>query len=239
MSAVPCASDELAVAVTAPAAIAVTSPASSTTATAVSLVAHSNTAPATACPFASAALAMRRKVSPATIVSAAWETSTVLACWATVTVAVPEADPAVAVMVAVPSLAAVTSPDASTPATAGVPLDQITDVPPITRPFWSRTSAASCVVAPRAVSSAAAGVTPTTVGRGGSGGCGAVPPSSPPQANVEAMATSAMVVTREIRVWVDALRPFGRIGPRPGYMERKSAAVLTSGSRAPRICYRF
>ena len=55
--------------------------------------------------------------------------------------------------------------------------------PAITLEFWSRTSALSCTVAPKAASSAVAGLTVTEVGRGGSGtgsGTGAVV-LSPPQ----------------------------------------------------------
>ena len=77
---------------------------------------------------------------------------------------------------------AVTSPDPLTVATEALLLVQVTPAPAITWPFWSRTSAVNCSVAPKAVSWAVAGVTVTVVGRGGSGGGvgGSVAPS--PQA---------------------------------------------------------
>ena len=189
-SARPVTTDEVAVISTSPVPTPVANPASSTTATAVSLDAHENSStPATTWPFASVASAAKRSVSPATSVSAAGETATVLTSWATITVAVPDADPAVAVIVAVPLPAAVTSPWASTVATAALLLDQVTAAPAITCPFWSRTSAESCTVAPRAVSWVVAGVTATVVGRGGSGGGGSVAPS--PHAETQATPASA------------------------------------------------
>ena len=177
----PVTPDEVAVTATSPALLPVTRPDASTTATDVSPDAHVNSAPATACPFASLASAPNRTVSRSTTVSAAGETSTVLTCCATVTAAVPDAEPdaepAVAVIVAAPLAAAVTSPDPSTAATEAALLDQLTAAPAITCPYWSSTWAWSCTVAPSAVSSAVAGVTVTVVGRGGSGGGGSVPPS--------------------------------------------------------------
>ena len=148
----------------------------------MSLDAQSNSIPATGCPLASAASAARRSVSPVTTVSAAGVTVTALTSWATVTVALPDAEPAVAVIVAVPLPAAVTSPDALTVATAAALLDQVTAAPAIALPFWSRTSAVNCSVAPNAVSRTVAGATATVAGRGGSGGGvgGSVAPS--PQA---------------------------------------------------------
>ena len=129
-----------------PAAVAVSSacpgpspltrPASSTTATSVSLDAHLNSAPDTAWPFASVATAAKRNVSPATSVSAAGVTVTALTLWATDTVALPETAPAVAVIVAVPLPAAVTRPDPSTIATGALSLAQATVAPAITCPFW-------------------------------------------------------------------------------------------------------
>ena len=71
---------------------------------------------------------------------------------------------------AVPLATAVTRPDALTVATAAVLLAQVAVAPVIARPFWSRTSADSCTVAPSAVKSAVAGPTVIAVGRGGSGG---------------------------------------------------------------------
>ena len=194
-----------------PAAVAVTSasptrtpvtrPASSTNATSVSLDAHSNSVPATGCPLASAASATRRSVSPVTTVSAAGVTATALTSWATVTVALPDADPAVAVIVAVPLPVAVTKPAALTVATAALLVAQVTAAPAIACPFWSRTSAWSCTVSPRAVSSAVAGVTVTVLGRGGSGGgaCGAVAPS-PQAAAVQATVAIAADQTTKRRL---------------------------------------
>ena len=109
----------------------------------------------------------------------AGDTVTALNSWATVTVAVPEADPAVAVIVAVPLATAVTRPVALTVATAAALLAQLTAAPTIALPFWSRTSAVNCPVAPNAVNWTVAGATATVVGRGGSGGGvgGSVAPS--------------------------------------------------------------
>ena len=79
------------------------------------------------------------------------------------TVALPDADPAVAVIVAVPLPTAVTSPALLTVATATELLDQLTSAPAITLPFRSRTSAANCSVAPKAVSWMVAGATATAL----------------------------------------------------------------------------
>ena len=128
--------------------------------------------------------------------SAAGDTVTELTLWATDTVALPETAPAVAVIVAVPLPAAVTRPELSTVATAALPLAQVTVAPVMTWPSWSRTSARSCTVAPRAVSSAAAGVTATVVGRGGSGGGGSVAPSPQPATQ----AKPAVAATTSTRV---------------------------------------
>ena len=165
----PAAPDDVAVISTSPTATPVTSPDTSTTAIAVSPDSQSNSAPATGCPLASAASAARRRVSPATTVSAAGVIATALTSCATVTVALPDAEPAVAVIVAVPFATAVTSPDALTVAPAGALLAQLTAAPEIALPFWSRTSAVNCSVAPKAVSWTVAGMTATDVGRGGSG----------------------------------------------------------------------
>ena len=89
---------------------------------------------------------------------------TELTACATVTVAVPEAWPEVAVIVAVPLATAVTSPDASTVATAVALLAHVTVAPAITHPFWSLTSADICTVASSATSSAVAGLTVMVVG---------------------------------------------------------------------------
>lgn len=86
-----------------------------------------------------------RAVNPATVVSALDE-----------------------VMVAVPSATAVTSPALLTVATAAALLAQLTTAPAIALPFWSRTSAVNCSVAPNAVSRTVAGPTATAAGRGGS-----------------------------------------------------------------------
>ena len=66
--------------------------------------------------------------------ASAGATLTELTTCATVTVALPEAWPDVAVMVAVPLPTAVTSPDASTVATAVALLAQVTVAPAITQP---------------------------------------------------------------------------------------------------------
>ena len=134
-----------------PAPTPVARSASSTTATSVSLDAQSNSALTTGCPLESAASAARRSVS------VAGETATALTSWATVTVALPDAEPAVAVIVAVPLPAAVASPELLTVATAAALLAQLTAAPAIALPFWSRTSAVNCSVAPNAVSRTVAG----------------------------------------------------------------------------------
>ena len=112
-------------------------------------------------------------------------------------VAVPDTPPAVAVMVAVPLPVAVTSPDPSTVATEVALLDQATAAPAIARPFWSRTSAESCTVAPKAASWVVAGVTVTVVGRGGGGVGGSVVPS--PQAYAQRVADSVAATKMRIR----------------------------------------
>ncbi len=111
--------------------------------------------------------------------------------------AVPEAPPALAAIVTVPLPAAVTRPDPLTVAIEVVLLDQVTAAPAITCPFWSRTSAESCTVAPRAVSWVVAGVTATVVGRGGRGVGGAVVPS--PQAYAQRVADSVAGTRMRIR----------------------------------------
>ena len=60
--------------------------------------------------------------------------ATVVTDCATVTAASSEAEPDIAVIVAVPLPAAVTSPEASTVATATSELAQATDAPDMTRP---------------------------------------------------------------------------------------------------------
>ena len=181
----PDAAPALAVIVAVPLPAAVTRPAASTVATASSLDSHENSAPATAWPFASNASAASWTVAPTAVRSAAGETATEFADWATVTATVPDADPAVAVTDAVPLPTAVTSPVELTVATAVSALDQVTVAPAITCPFWSRTSAESCIVAPSAASSAVAELAVTVVGRGGSGGGGkgSVVPSPQAYAN--------------------------------------------------------
>ena len=67
-------------------------------------------------------------------------------------------------IVAAPVPTAVTKPDELTVATLTALLDQETVAPAIALLSWSRTSALSCTVAPRAVSSAVAGLTVTVVG---------------------------------------------------------------------------
>ena len=80
-------------------------------------------------------------------------------------------------MVAAPLPTASTSPEPSTAATAASLLDQVTPAPAIACPFWSSTCAESWTVAPKAASSAVAGLTVTVVGRGGSGGATGSAPS--------------------------------------------------------------
>ena len=130
--AVPWALPAVAVIVAVPSAMPRTSPMASTTATAVSPDAHTNSVPVTTCPFASVAVAASRNVSPSRTVAVSGATVTALTSCATVTVALPEAGPAVAVIVAVPLATAVTSPDAPTVATAATLLAQVTVVPAIT-----------------------------------------------------------------------------------------------------------
>ena len=101
-------------------------------------------------------------------VSAAGVTATSLTTWSTVTDAVPETPPTFAVIVAVPLATAVTTPDAPTVATEGLPLDHVSATSVIGLPYWSRTPAPSCTVAPNAVSSDTAGVTVNSVAAGGS-----------------------------------------------------------------------
>ena len=135
-SAVPVASPALAVIVALPSPAAVTRPAPSTVATASSLDRHENSAPSTACPFASNAAAVNRSVSPtAARVASSGVTDTESGDCATVTSAVPVASPALAVIVAFPSPTAVTSPEPSTVATCGLSLAQATDMSVSTCPF--------------------------------------------------------------------------------------------------------
>ena len=103
-------------------------------------------------------------------------------------------------IVAVPFPAAVARPDPLTVATEALLLVQVTPAPAITWPFWSRTSAESCTVAPKAVSWVVAGVTVTVVGRGASGGGvgGSVIPS--PQAYAQRVADSVAATQRKIRL---------------------------------------
>ena len=165
----------------APLPTAVTTPSSSTVATAVSLDVHAKAALAMALPFAFIASADRRTVSPSALnVPPSGDTVTTLASWATVTAALPDAEPAAAAIVAAPFAAAVTCPEASTAATEASLLVHANGTPAITCPFWSRTSAVNRAVSPSAVSWAVAGVMVTVVGLGGSGTAGVVPPS--PQA---------------------------------------------------------
>ena len=97
--------------------------------------------------------------------------------WATVTAAVPETEPAVAVIVVAPFAKAVTSPEASTAATEASLLAHATEAPVIASRSWSRTSAVSRAVSPRAVSAAEPGLTVTVVATGAGGGAGSTAPS--------------------------------------------------------------
>ena len=189
ISARPVTPDEVAEISAAPTATPVTRPESSTRATRVSLDAQLNSAPATAWPFASVASAESRSVSASSSESAGGDTVTVPTSWATVTAAVSETVPDLAVIEVAPLVTAVTSPVASTVATWALLLVHATAAPETVWPFWSRTSARNCAVAPSAVSVGVAGVTVTVVGLGGSGGVGSVPPS--PHAEAQVAATSA------------------------------------------------
>ena len=104
---------------------AVASPDPSTVATEASPLDHAKLCTrSTAWPLASRASAARRTVSISeTIVSAAGVTTTSVTTWATVSVAEPETPSASAAIAAVPLPTAVTSPDPSTVATEGSPLD--------------------------------------------------------------------------------------------------------------------
>lgn len=156
-----------------------------------------NSAPSTGWPFSSNASAVSCSVSPRTaLVASDGRTATESGTCATVTAAVPEAGSAVAVIVAVPLPVAVTRPEPSTAATAGALLDQLTVVPDITLPFWSRTSAVSCTVAPKAVRSVVAGVTVSVVAREGSGETGSLPPSPQPTAHASTTAAAKRILKK-------------------------------------------
>ena len=124
-------------------------------------------------PVASATVAVSRTVSPTEVrVKAFRSRVTEAGRCSTVAVAVPVAEPAVAVMVAVPGATAVTRPDALTVTTPMSPLAQVTPVPVMTLPCWSKISAASCAVSPRALSETVAGMMASVVGTGVSGSVG-------------------------------------------------------------------
>ena len=175
-SALPDTPAAVAVAVARPGATPVTSPESSITATVASLDAQAKAASFTACPFTSAATAENSTTSLTTIGSVGPVTVTVLTVCRTVNAALPDASPAVAVIVADPLPVAVASPDPSTGPTNASLLDHDTEALGIRAPCWSRTSAPKATVAPKAVSSAAAGETVTVAGRNGAGS-GSVLPS--------------------------------------------------------------
>ena len=125
----------------------------------------------------------------------------------------PPTSPTVAVIVAVPLPTAVTNPEASTVATEASLLDQVTVAPAIACPFWSRTSAESCRVAPTAANSAVAGLSVTVVARGGSTVGGAVGPSLSPPPHAEAAARPATTVhTRIVRLQLTG-SPSGSVLP--------------------------
>ena len=157
----PVISAAVAVTCTSPAPIPVTSPDVSTTATSVSADAHTNSAAAITCPFASVAVAARRNVSPSKTVAESGATATALTTCATVTVALPEASPEVAAIVAVPLATAVTSPDASTVATESSPDSHENSAPSTECPFASNAAAVSRNVSPRAAKLASAGTAVT------------------------------------------------------------------------------
>ena len=141
---------------------AVTRPSASTVTTPSSPDDHVNAAPATACPCASLAVAVRRTVSPSAVsVSIAGTTATDWARCRTTMRAVPDASPERAVTVARPLPTAVTRPSAPTVTTPSSPDDQANAGSATAWPFASTAAAVSRTVSPSAVSVSAAGETST------------------------------------------------------------------------------
>ena len=178
-SAIAAPSPARAVMLATPSPTPVTRPPASTVAIVALLDSHANPASSTAIPFSSNPSAVSCSVLPNAIVAAGGEISTDDTSCVTVTSADPEAGPALAVIVATPLATPVTRPDASTVATEVSLLPHVTVAPAIAAAYWSRTSAVSWTVAPSAVSSAAAGLTASVVGRGGSGSGGGLVGLSP------------------------------------------------------------
>ena len=142
----------------------VTRPEPSTLAIAASPDVQCNDPCLIACPFASNARAVKRRVSPGAIVSAAGDTLTESAFCTTVTAAVPAAGPAFALMVAWPFPAAVTRPSRPTAATVVSPLSHSTPAPSMSWPLASVTVAASAAVSPRAEKTSESGASATAAG---------------------------------------------------------------------------
>lgn len=195
ISDVPDAAPALTVTVAIPSPTPVTSPDSSTRATATLLDAQRNTASRTRWPFSSNACAASRRVSPSAIVAAGGDTMTDAADCITVTIAAPEAAPAVAVIVAAPPPTAVTSPTESTVATSVSALDHDTVTSSIGRLIWSRTSAASRIFWPTPVNAIVSGVTARVVGARGATASAAAP-TTPDDVAVISASPAANAVTR-------------------------------------------
>lgn len=88
------------------------------------------------------------------------------------------AEPEEAEIVVAPTAIAMLTPPASTAATPGLELTQLTAAPGIGLPDWSCTEAMNCTVCPSASRVADDGVTDTVVGTG-VGGSSGDPPSQP------------------------------------------------------------
>ena len=154
----------VAVIVTVPATLPVTSPPALTVATVGLLLDQDTARPVSGVPFASLGVAVSCTVPPATTLPVAGLTVTVATgtggTVVTVIAAVPLCPSLVAVIVAAPAARAVTSPRSSTLATFALLVDQITARPVREFPLPSSGVAVSCTVCPtRAV--AAGGVTTT------------------------------------------------------------------------------
>ena len=183
----------VAVIVAVPLPAAVTRPEASTCATPASLDDHVTL---TGCPFASFPSTTRRSVSPSArnATSSGVKLRATASC-STSTAALPVTEPVAAAIVAVPLPTAVTRPVASTSATPALFDDQVTAVPAMPWPFWSRTSAVSCTAASSAASRTCAGFTTIVVARGGSTGAGG---SVAPSPHVT-LASTADASTRVLR----------------------------------------
>ena len=187
-----------------------------------------------------------RSVSPsAAMLAAAGVTVTVLASWATVTVAFPETDPDVAAIVASPLATAVTSPDASTVATAASPDSHENSEPATAFPFASSASAASRNVSPRAAIVVSAGTTATALTTWATLTV-ALPEASPAVAVIVALPLDTAVTSPDaftVAAAASAARP-GHRGPRHhrtvlvsnfrGQLDRRAQCSQFGRSRAHR-----